>query len=93
MNQETISKKATLALTTMAAKTEGKFSSTPSQDAVTAIDDILSVTTGMSFFGNSTKTYKNPKDTESGSYCTLPVKYKFSDKDTRIKAETTLRSL
>ena len=93
MNQETTSKKATLALTTMAAKTEGKFSSTPSQDAVTAIDDILSVTTGMSFFGNSTKTYKNPKDTESGSYCTLPVKYEFSDKDTRIKAETTLRSL
>ena len=72
MNQETISKKATLALTTMAAKTEGKFSSTPSLDAVTAIDDILSVTTGMSFFGNSTKTYKNPKYTESGSFLYTP---------------------
>ena len=93
MNQETISKKATLALTTMAAKIEGKTSSTPSEDAVLAIDDVLSVTTGMSFFGNTTKSYSNSRDKESGAFCTLPVKYEFKDKDTRIKAETTLRSL
>ena len=92
MNRETISKKATLALTTMAAKNEGKFSSTPSEESVMAIDDVLSMTTDMSFFGNTTKSYKNPKDDESGSFCTLPVKYEFKDKDTRIHAETTLRT-
>ena len=92
MNKETISKKATLALTSMAAKVEGKFSSTPSQESVAAIDDILSVTTGMSFFGNATKTYTNPRDKESGAFCTLPVKYEFKDKDTKIRAETILRS-
>ena len=92
MNQETISRKATLALTAMAAKTEGKLSSTPSQEAVTAIDDILSITTDMSFFGNTTKTYTNPKDKESGSFCTIPVKCEFKDKDTRIRAEAALRS-
>ena len=92
MNQETISKKATLALTSMAAKNEGKLSSTPSDESIMAIDDVLSMTAGMSLFGNGTKSYKNPKDKESGSFCTLPVKYEFRDKDTRIRAETTLRS-
>ena len=92
MNKETISKKATLALTSMAAKTEGKLSSTPSEEAITAIDDVLSMTTGMAFFGNSTKSYSNPKDKESGAFCTIPVKYEFKDKDTRIRAETALRS-
>ena len=46
----------------------------------------------MSFFGNTTKTYTNPRDKESGAYCTIPVKYEFKDKDTRIRAETALRS-
>ena len=93
MNHETISKKATLALTSMAAKLEGKFSSTPSDEAVTAIDDVLSMTTKMSLFGNSTKSYVNAKDKESGAFCTIPVKYEFQDKDTRIRAETCLRSV
>ena len=92
MNMETISKKATLALTAMAAQNEGKSTSTPSDEAVMAIDDVLSVTTGMSFFGNATKSYNNPRDKNSGAFCTLPVKYEFKDKDSRIRAETTLRA-
>jgi len=92
LNMDTISKKATLALTTMAAKAEGKRDTMPSMDAVAAIDDVLSVTKGMNFFGKSTKPYKNPKDKENtGKYYTIPVKYDFKDKDTRIRAETTLR--
>ena len=92
MNVDTMSKKATLALTSMAAKVEGKVTSTPSPDSVAALDDVLSVTKGIKFFGNSTKTYRNTKDKESGAYCTIPVKYDFKDKDTRIKAEAVLRS-
>ena len=91
MNKDTMATKATLALTTMAATVEGKTSSFPSDDSVAAIDDVLSMSTDMSFFGNATKSYKNPKDEKNGSFCTIPVKYSFKDKDTRIRAETVLR--
>ena len=84
MNKDTMATKATLALTTMAAAKEGKQTSTPSNEAVTALDDVLSLASDMSFFGNTTKSYKNPRDNKSGSFCTIPVKYTFKDKDTRI---------
>ena len=91
MNQNTISTKATGALTAMAAAAEGKNGIVPSEDTVTAIDDVLSMVNSMQFYGKSTKTYKNPKDPKSGAYCTIPVKYEFKDRDTRIRAETLLR--
>ena len=91
MNKDTMATKATLALTTMAAAKEGKQTSTPSNEAVTALDDVLSLASDMSFFGNTTKSYKNPRDNKSGSFCTIPVKYTFKDKDTRIRAEAVLR--
>ena len=91
MNQSSMCTKATSALTSMAAEAEGKSSSIPSDDTVTAIDDVLSVVKSMSFFGKSTKTYRNTKDPKSGSFCTVPVRYNFKDKDTRVRAETLLR--
>jgi hypothetical protein len=75
LNANTISKRATLALATMAAKVENSNSTLPTQDSVSAIDDILSVTKGMTFYGSVTKTYKNPKDKASGSFCTIPIRY------------------
>jgi hypothetical protein len=45
----------------------------------------------MKFYGKSTKTYRNPRDHLSGSYCTIPVRYDFSDKETRTHAETVFR--
>ena len=91
MNKDTMATKATLALTTMAAEQEGKQSSSPSNDAVTALDDVLSLAEDMTFFGKSTKSYKNNKDDKSGSFCTIPVKYTFRNKDTKIRAEAVLR--
>jgi hypothetical protein len=76
----------------MAAKVENPTSSLPTQDSVSAIDDILSVTKGMTFYGSVTKTYKNPKDKASGSFCTIPIRYEFKDRETRIQAETILRN-
>jgi hypothetical protein len=88
MNIETISNKATLALINMAAaKEEGNTTSVPAEDTITAIDDVLSVATNISFYGKKTKTYKNPKDSLSGSFCTVPVRYEFRDRETRIEAE------
>jgi hypothetical protein len=91
MNRETMNKRATLALTTMATRKEQKTTSVPSEEAVMAIDDLLSVTEGMEFFGACTKSYSHPNDPNSRLYCTVPVKYEFKDKDSRVRAETTLR--
>jgi hypothetical protein len=92
MNRDTIKLKATLAMTSMAAKLESENrTSVPCEDTVAAIDDILSVATGMEFFGRKTKTYTNKNDPNSGLFCTIPVKYTFPDKDTRVEAETILK--
>jgi hypothetical protein len=91
MNVETMSKNATLALTAMAAEVENRPGSIPTDDTVTGIDDILSVAQNIEFYGKKTKSYTNPKDNKSGSFCTVPVKYEFSDRETRIEAETFLR--
>jgi hypothetical protein len=88
MNVETISNKATMALVQMAAELEeNNNTSIPCEDTITAMDDILSVANNISFYGKKTRTYNNPKDKLSGSFCTVPVKYEFRDKETRIEAE------
>jgi hypothetical protein len=58
MNKVTISEKASLALTTMAANVEAKGRSYPSPDAIAAIDDVTSLVMNMEFYGSSTKEYK-----------------------------------
>jgi len=92
-NKVTIQEKASLALTAMAAKKEGKNSSIPSSDSVAALDDFSSMVTNMDFFGTSTKIYtgKNDKDPSNKPFCTIPVRYQFKDRDTRTFAEKTLR--
>jgi hypothetical protein len=92
MNQETMNKRATLALTSLAAAKEKKTGSAPCNETVEAIDDALSVAENVMFFGKGTKTYKNIKDPLNGSYCTAPVRYDFSNKEVRFAAERVLRS-
>jgi hypothetical protein len=58
LNKETMSRRATLALTTMAAQKEKKPGSIPSFEAVEAIDDVLSIVKDMTLYGNETRTYK-----------------------------------
>jgi hypothetical protein len=96
MNKTTIAERATLALTTMAAKAEGKHSSVPSQEAVSVIDDVVSMVTKMEFYGANTKQYKGndkdkDKDKDTPAFCTVPVKYQFKDREQRIFAEKQLR--
>jgi hypothetical protein len=88
MNKTTISEKASLALTKMAAAAEGKNRPIPSPDAVAAIDDLTSMVTNMEFYGNSTKEYKGK---DSTGFCTVPVRYQFKDRDQKAFAEKTLR--
>jgi hypothetical protein len=91
MNREAMSKKATLALTAAAAAKEERTVSYPCEDSIAAIDDVLSVVKNISFFGAGTKSYKNPRDELSGSYCTAPVKYEFKDKETKLAAEKIIK--
>jgi hypothetical protein len=92
MNKDTLNKKAAIALTALAATKEKKSGSIPSNDAIDAIDDVLSLAENYQILGNTTKSYRNPKDPDnSGSYCTAPVRYDFKNKDTRVNAEKVLR--
>jgi hypothetical protein len=69
MNKATIPEKATLALTTMAAKVEGKNRSVPSQEVIAMIDDNTSLVTNMEFYGSSTKQYKGKDEDKDPSFC------------------------
>jgi len=91
INQETISTKITLALSAMAAEKEGEKTSMPTPATLGRLDDVLSVSKSMSLFGKTTKSYHNPKDPKSGAYCTIPVKYEYRDRATRLAAERVLR--
>jgi len=90
MNQKTISEKATLALTKMAAAVEGNKRSLPSADAIAAIDDVTSLVTNMEFYGSATKEYKGK---DSTGYCTVPVRYQFKNKEQKFFAEKKLRDV
>jgi hypothetical protein len=87
-----MSKRATLALTSLAAKKENKKGTIPSSESVGAIDDVLSVVKNISFFGSGTKSYSNDKDELSGAYCTAPVKNEFKDRETKFAAEKILKT-
>jgi hypothetical protein len=92
MNQETIKTKATLALTTMAAKLEpGNNTSIPNDDTLASIDDVLSMVEDMEFYGRKTKPYFNSRDVNNGKFCTIPVRYEFPDKDAKFESEAILR--
>jgi hypothetical protein len=91
MNTETMRKRATLALTAMAAAKEKKNGPVPSSETIEALDDVISLVNNMELYGDTTKTYRHPTDKNSGLFCTVPVRYDFNDKDTRIRAETILR--
>ena len=90
MNKHSISEKASLALTRMAAAVEGKNRSVPSPDRIEALDDITSMVTNMELYGSSTKQYKGK---DSPGFCTVPVKYQFKDREQKTFAEKTLRDI
>jgi hypothetical protein len=91
MNKETMAKRATLSLATMAAKLENKNATRPTADTIEIIDDVLSLSTNMELLGNETRTYNNAKDPLRGSFCTVPVRYEFRDPGLKFKAEKVLR--
>ena len=90
MNKKSMSEKASLALTRMAAAVEGKNRVVPSPDKIESLDDITSMVTNMELYGSSTKQYKGK---DSSGFCTVPVKYQFKDREQKTFAEKTLRDI
>jgi len=91
MDPKTMSNRAALALSAMAAAVENSQTSHPSEEARETIDDVIGIVKEVEFYGKQTKTYRNSRDPKSGAYCTLPMRYDFSDRDTRVRAEQILR--
>jgi hypothetical protein len=84
MNKNSMSEKASLALTLMAAAVEGKNRVVPSPDKIESLDDITSMVTNMELYGSSTKQYEGK---DSSGFCTVPVKYQFKDREQKTFAE------
>jgi hypothetical protein len=92
MNKETLSRKVTLALSEKVISGEHDYDI---KDAEEALDDILSCTK-LEFLGVTSKKFfnkKNVNDVRNDTFCTLPVRFEFKDKETRIQSEKILRKV
>ena len=64
-------------------------------DAEEVLDDLLSCSK-LEFLGSSSRKYnnaRNDKDPLNGKMCTMPVRFDFKDRETRIQAEISLRKI
>jgi hypothetical protein len=94
LNEKTILSQSALALSAAAAEVEGNKGKTPTKESISALDDVMSVTQNVTLFGRVTKAFenkKNPQDPRNRTFFTMPIKYEFKDRDTRIEAESILR--
>jgi hypothetical protein len=94
LNEQTILSQASLALSAAAAEVEGSNNKFPNKDTVGVLDDVISVTQNVTLYGKVTKPFvnkKNNNDPKNRSFFTIPVRYEFKDKETRLEAETILR--
>jgi hypothetical protein len=92
MNKESVSRKVTLALGTIAKAGKHDYNV---QDAEEVIDDVLSCSK-LEFLGKATRKFyntRNPQDSRNDKFCTIPVRMDFKDKETRTQAEISLRKI
>ena len=64
-------------------------------ETVRVLDDAFSGVVDVDFLGQASSTYHNKRkadDTKNGTFCTMPVKLRFTDRDSRIFFENTVRS-
>jgi hypothetical protein len=75
-----------------AAVAGGRAANEDPAEAVRVMDDALSIVNDMDFIDASSKPYqgRNLGDMRNGKFCTMPVKFKFDDRDSRIHFETTM---
>jgi hypothetical protein len=91
LNKDTLFRKVTILLHDK-AKTTGIYKDNPAA-ASEIMDDILSCAL-IEFLGKGTRSFYNRHDTSdprNNKMCTVPVKLTFRDKETRFRAELTLK--
>ena len=65
-------------------------------EAVRLLDDAFSGVEDVDFLGQASATYNNSRkadDPKNGKFCTMPVKLRFVDRDSRIYFENTVRKV
>ena len=65
-------------------------------EAVRVLDDAFSGVVDINFLGQSSSAYHNRRradDPKNGTFCTMPVKLRFSDRDSRIFFENTVKKV
>ncbi len=71
-------------------KAEGKPESDASE-SLRVVEDALSCADSVDFMGQRSSPYVNQREGATGSFCSMPVKLSFQDRDTRINFERTVR--
>ena len=61
------------------------------QESLRLVEDALSCVDSLEFLGPRSKPVSNTRGVEDGSFCTMPVRLEFPDKDSRINFERTVR--
>jgi len=92
INKETISRKVTMALHGKASEGNHDWNI---KDAGEMVDDVLSCSQ-LEFLGSGTRKFFNNRsqtDPRNGKMCTVPIRMDFKNKDTRIRAESTLKGI
>ena len=92
INKDTISRKVTVDLHDKAKEGNHDLNM---DDAADMVDDALSCSQ-LEFLGSGTRKFYNNRKKDyprNGRMCTVPVRMDFKNKETKIQAETTLRSV
>jgi len=72
------------------SKAEGKPESIVGE-SLRIVEDVLSCVENLEFMGQRSKPYVNQREGATGSFCSMPVKLSFQDRDSRINFERSVR--
>ena len=61
------------------------------REALRVVEDALSCVENVEFMGQRSKPYINAREGATGSFCSMPVKLSFQDRDSRINFERSVR--
>ena len=75
-------------------RTTEKAEHTPNanlEESLRVVEDALCCVENVEFMGQRSRPYVNNREGADGSFCSMPVKLTFGDRDSRINFERTLR--
>ena len=67
------------------------YSINVTRESLRVVEDALSCVENVEFMGQRSKPYINVREGATGSFCSMPVKLSFQDRDSRINFERSVR--